>query len=98
MAIEVKEFKSPYDETYEVEGYVLRCTTTGLLFGPTLSAEAGADDAEAFLGWFTETHGDPRCVPPGELADAYNGEWPAARENETRSLAPDNTAVIIRGK
>lgn len=75
MAVEVKEFRAPEGGQQEApEGYCLRCTTTGLVFGPTLEAEEGAERAEEFLGWVLRRHGDPRGLAPGHLADLY-GKW-----------------------
>lgn len=73
MAIEVKEFFTPDGSSnYGMpEGYCLRCTTTGLVFGPTLDAERGPCDAEAFLTFVHERHTDPRALAPRDLADLY---------------------------
>jgi len=74
MAVEVKEFTSPDLDGY-VEGYCFRCTTTWYVFGPTLSADDGADKAEEFLQFVLKEHNvDPRCVAPRALADMYR-DW-----------------------
>lgn len=56
MGIEIKEFRTP--EADAVEGYILRSTTTGFVYGLTLAAERGPEDAEAFLAWCLERHGE----------------------------------------
>lgn len=70
MAIEVKEFRTP-GERLDVEGYCLLCTTSGLIFGPSLDAERGAADAEAFLQWLIERGIQPRAVKLAYLDDCY---------------------------
>ena len=73
MAIEVKEFRTPsYGSDSHVEGYCFRCTTTGLVFGPTLVSGRGAEDAEAFLQFVLERHTDPRAIAPRDLAEIYH--------------------------
>jgi hypothetical protein len=72
MAIEVKEFYTPESEHYGApEGYCLRCTTTGMVFGPTLEADEGPERVEEFLQWVLRWHGDPRALTPGHLTDLY---------------------------
>ncbi|TFH58741.1 MAG: hypothetical protein E4G90_10595 [Gemmatimonadales bacterium] len=70
MAVEVKEFRTPQSHD-DCEGYCLRCTTTGLVFGPTLDPERGPDDAEAFLAFLHKHYPDPRAVAPRDMADLY---------------------------
>lgn len=72
MATEIKALTTPGSE--EVEGYCFRCTTTGLVFGPTLSAEEGPERAEEFLQWVRREHGDPRNLSAVDIEDRY-GEW-----------------------
>ena len=73
MAVEIKEFRTPsYDQDAPIEGYCFRCTTTGLVFGPTLESGRGDEDAEAFLQFLLERHSDPRAIPPRELAEIYH--------------------------
>lgn len=48
-------------------GAVLYCSTSGLAFGPLFTDD---DEAEAFLDWCVPKYGDPRSMPPQEVADA----------------------------
>lgn len=56
MGIEIKEFRTPDSDA--VEGYILRCTTTGFVCGTALEASRGPEDAEAFLAWCLENHAE----------------------------------------
>jgi hypothetical protein len=73
MAIEIKEFTTPESGT-EVEGFCFRCTTSGLVFGPTMDADDGPDVAEEFLQYVLAEYEDPRNIAPRELAYIYN-KW-----------------------
>ena len=45
---------------------VLYCSTSGLAFGPLFTDDG---EAEAFLAWAYERHGDVRSMEPREVAD-----------------------------
>lgn len=68
MAVEVKELRHP--GTDEVEGFVFKCTTAGLVFGPVMEFPS-ADDAEACLQWILKEHGDPRTLAPDDVSKHY---------------------------
>jgi hypothetical protein len=74
MAVEVKELFTPGAD--EPEGTVLFCTTSGRVFGPVM--EFDANEAEIFLTWCHERHGDPRRLEPTALDEAYE-KWRSSR-------------------